>query len=102
MSQDVQKVARHMDLLGAEVLAIYPARLTTGKRLEKVAALCGAIQKVSSRQTRAVFCDFPCADIPPDLYKKMIRTEGKNTVCLLTICSSLPTSAILWAFPGRV
>ena len=78
MSQDVQKVARHMDLLGAEVLAIYPGRLTTGKRLEKVAALCGAIQKVSSRQTRAVFCDFPCADIPPDLYKKMIRTEGKK------------------------
>lgn len=67
-----------MDLLGAEVLAIYPAWLTTGKRLEKVAALCGAIQKVSSRQTRAVFCDFPCADIPPDLYKKMIRTEGKK------------------------
>ncbi len=91
-----------MDLLGAEVLAIYPARLTTGKRLEKVAALCGAIQKVSSRQTRAVFCDFPCADIPPALYKKMIRTEGKNTVCPLTICSSLPISAILWAFPGRV
>ncbi len=90
-----------MDLLGAEVLAIYPARLTTGKRLEKVAALCGAIQKVSSRQTRAVFYDFPCADIPR-LSTKMIRTEGKNTVCPLTICSSLPTSAILWAFPGRV
>lgn len=70
MSQDVQKVARHMDLLGAEVLAIYPARLTTGKRLEKVAALCGAIQKVSSRQTRAVFCDFPCADIPPGSLQK--------------------------------
>lgn len=39
-------------------------------RQELVAALCGAIQKVSSRQTRAVFCDFPCTDIPPALYKK--------------------------------
>ena len=39
-------------------------------RQELVAALCGAIQKVSSRQTRAAFCDFPCTDIPPALYKK--------------------------------
>lgn len=41
MSKDVQRVADNIDLTGAEILAVYPARLTTGKRFEKVASLLG-------------------------------------------------------------
>ena len=68
MGREVQEVARHMDLTRPDLLAVYPARLTTGKRPEKVAALA----------VKVIFCDFPSADISPRLYKSMIRTEGKN------------------------
>lgn len=78
LSPDVQQVARSIDLLHAEVLVVYPARLTTGKRFEKVAALAGVIQAKTERSTKVVFCDFPSADIPSQLYKKLIRTEGRQ------------------------
>lgn len=78
MGPAVQEVARHIDLIGAEVLAVYPARLTPGKRFEKVAALLGAIKAKTEKSTKVVFCDFSCADIPSDVYKAMIRTEGKK------------------------
>ena len=78
MSDAVQEVARHMDLIRPELLAVYPARLTTGKRLEKVAALAGAIRTAAEQEIKVIFCDFPSADIPPKVYKAMIRTEGKK------------------------
>lgn len=78
LGPEVQALARQVDLLGAEILIVYPARLTTGKRLEKVAALAGSIQATTERPTQVIFCDFPCADIPAKLYKEMIRTEGRQ------------------------
>lgn len=78
MSQDVQNVAKHMDLLSGEILIVYPGRLTTGKRFEKTAALAGAIKKKTEKSTKVIFCDFPSADIPSGIYKEMIRTEGKK------------------------
>ena len=78
MSPDVQRVAAQMDLMSADILTIYPARLTTGKRFEKVAALAGAIKSKSELTTKVVFCDFPSADIPSQTYKAMIRMEGKR------------------------
>ena len=78
MSEAVQTVARHMDLTRPDLLAVYPARLTTGKRLEKVAALAGAIRTATEQDIKVIFCDFPSADIPPKVYKAMIRTEGKK------------------------
>lgn len=78
LGPEVQALARQVDLLGAEMLIVYPARLTTGKRLEKVAALAGSIQATTERSTQVIFCDFPCADIPAKLYKEMIRTEGRQ------------------------
>lgn len=78
MSQEVQEVARHMDLTRPDLLAVYPARLTTGKRPEKVAALAGAIRAATEQEIKVIFCDFPSADISPRLYKSMIRTEGKK------------------------
>lgn len=78
MSPDVQRVAGAMDLMDADILTVYPARLTTGKRFEKVAALAGAIKTKSEQNTKVVFCDFPSADIPSQAYKTMIRMEGKR------------------------
>lgn len=78
MSEDVRRVGEHIDLLGAEILAVYPGRLTTGKRFEKVAALAGAIKSKGEKNTKVVFCDFPSADIPSDVYKSMIRMEGSK------------------------
>lgn len=78
MGPDVQHIAERFDLIRPEILAIYPARLTSGKRFEKVAALAGAIKTKAEKDTKVVFCDFPSADIPSAVYKKMIRTEGKR------------------------
>lgn len=78
MGPDVQRVAENIDLLRAEVLAVYPARLTPGKQFEKVAALTGAIKSQSEKSCKVIFCDFPSADIPSDVYKAMIRMEGKK------------------------
>ena len=76
LSGDVQQVANSIDLLNSDILVIYPGRLTTGKRFEKVAALAGAIQRKTEQRTRVVFCDFPSADIPSTIYKRTIKTEG--------------------------
>lgn len=78
MSADVQHIAESIDLMGAEILAVYPARLTTGKQFEKVAALTGAIKVTTEKTSKVVFCDFPSADIPSGVYKAMIRMEGKK------------------------
>ena len=76
MTPAVRHVAQNIDVMGADILIVYPARLTTGKRLEKVAALAGAIQSAGEKNTKVIFCDFPSADIPCQVYKAMIRTEG--------------------------
>lgn len=78
MSNDVQKIADNIDIINAEILIIYPARLTTGKKFEKVAALAGSIKSTTEKNTKVIFCDFPSADIPSDIYKKIIQTEGKK------------------------
>ena len=78
LSPDVGKVAEHIDLLGADILAVYPGRLSPGKRFEKAAALAGAIKSGEEKNVKLVFCDFPSADIPPRIYKAMIRMEGKK------------------------
>lgn len=78
MSQDVQKIAQNIDIINAEILAVYPARLTTGKRFEKVAALLGSIKDTTEKNTKVIFCDFPSADIPSNIYKNIIKTEGKK------------------------
>lgn len=78
LSRDVQQVAQSIDLLNADILTVYPGRLTPGKRFEKVAALAGAIQRKTEQRTRVIFCDFPSADIPGRVYKSTIKTEGRK------------------------
>ncbi len=78
MSQAVQQLADSVDLMTPEILVVYPARLTPGKRPDKVAALAGSIKSSAGKTIRVIFCDFPSADILSGLYKQMIRTEGKK------------------------
>lgn len=78
LSPEVRKIAQSTDLLGSEILVVYPARLTTGKRFEAVAALAGAIHSQTRKTIQVVFCDFPSADIPSTLYKKMILTQSRQ------------------------
>ena len=78
MSRAVRQVGERADLTGAQVLAVYPARLTTGKQFEKVAALTGAIQTKTGQRCQVVFCDFPSGDIPSGVYKARIRMEGRK------------------------
>lgn len=78
MSSDVQKVSQSIDLINAEILIIYPARLTTGKKFEKISAFAGTIKRETELSTKIVFCDFPSADINMGIYKQIIRMEGKK------------------------
>lgn len=76
LSQDVQKLVKDNDLLSADILVVYPGRLTPAKKFEKVAALCGSIKRASEKRVKVVFCDFPSMDIEPEAYKTLILVEG--------------------------
>ena len=78
MSDDIKRVSNSIDLLNSDILCVYPARLTTGKRLEKVVALAGSIQTETEKHVNVIFCDFPSADIPSSIYRHNIRMEGKR------------------------
>jgi hypothetical protein len=78
MSEDVQKVNKEINLLSPDILIVYPGRLTTGKKFEKVASLAGAIKSKTEQNTKVVFCDFPCLDIDSSVYKRIIRSHGKK------------------------
>lgn len=76
MSDEVKAVHKAIDLLSPDILIVYPGRLTTGKKFEKVAALAGVIKKKAELTIKVVFCDFPCMDIEPEKYKFAIRKIG--------------------------
>lgn len=76
MSRHVQSLQNTIDLLSPDILIVYPGRLTTGKRFEKVAALAGAISKKTELAVAVLFCDFPSMDIEPSKYKSIIRGNG--------------------------
>lgn len=76
MSDEVKDISRKVDLLSPDILIIYPARLTTGKRQEKVAALAGSIKKSTKKSVKVIFCDFPSMDIKSESYKNIIRQSG--------------------------
>ncbi|MDP4084385.1 MAG: glycosyltransferase [Bacillota bacterium] len=75
-SEEVQAVMKKFDFLSSDIFVVYPGRLTTGKKFEKVAALCGAIKKVSELEVKVLFCDFPSSDIEPEKYKTLIQFTG--------------------------
>jgi len=76
MSEDLKQLQGRTDLLKSDILIVYPGRFTPGKKFEKTAALAGAIRKKTELTVKAVFCDFPCMDIDPAKYKRIVRTAG--------------------------
>ena len=89
-SSDLQHLASCTDLLGPEILMVYPARLTMAKGFEKVAALAGSIHTECKKSVKVIFCDFPSADIPSPIYKKIIRSQGYK--CGLEVSDMVFTS----------
>lgn len=75
-SDEVKKLAKQFDFLSADIFVVYPGRLTTAKKFEKVAALSGAIKKVSFQNVKVLFCDFASADIEANKYKRIIKENG--------------------------
>lgn len=78
-STPLQQVHRQWNLLEPDILIVYPGRLTSGKRFEKVAALAGAIQQKTEQKTAVIFCDFPSMDTDGATYKEKIRNIGKQS-----------------------
>lgn len=76
MCEEVKDLNHKVDLLSSDILIVYPARFTTGKRFEKVAMLAGALKNVSNYEVKVIFCEFPSADIQVSEYKKIIREKG--------------------------
>jgi len=76
LCDDVNNIHKRVDLLSPDILIVYPGRLTTGKKFEKVASLAGAIKKNTENSVRVIFCDFPSMDIDSDIYKGAIKKLG--------------------------
>ncbi|MDA8442984.1 MAG: glycosyltransferase [Peptococcaceae bacterium] len=76
LSGEVKGLANETDLLSPEILMVYPARLTPGKKFDKVTTFAATIKNKTKSSVKAVFCDFPSTDINPELYKALIRRLG--------------------------
>lgn len=76
MSDEVRTISRKFDFLSSDIFVVYPSRLTTAKKFDKVAALCGAIKKVSEYNVKVLFCDFPSQDTEGSAYKSQVTLEG--------------------------
>lgn len=75
-SDEIKTLSKEIDLLSPDFLIVYPGRLTTGKKFEKVAMLAGAIKKNFEKNVKVIFCDFPSSDISSKAYKALIRVQG--------------------------
>lgn len=75
-SDEIKTLTKEIDLLSPDILIVFPGRLTTGKKFEKVAMLAGAIKKQSELSVKVIFCDFASMDINPNTYKALIRLQG--------------------------
>ncbi len=78
MCFEVKELCHKTELLNSDIIIVYPARFTTGKKFEKVAMLAGAIKSVSNYQVKIIYCEFASMDISVSEYKRIIITAGVN------------------------
>ena len=78
MKEVTKEIAQATNILSPDILIVYPGRLTTGKRFEKVAALAGVIKSKTEKTIKIIFCDFKSSDIQPEKYKQKIKKNGNN------------------------
>lgn len=76
LCEEVRTVSEKINVFESDFFVVYPGRLTTAKKFEKTAALCGAIKKVSEKNVKVLFCDFPSMDINAEQYKTLVQLEG--------------------------
>jgi glycosyltransferase involved in cell wall biosynthesis len=77
LTEEVNLLSKHIDLLTPDILVVYPGRLTRAKKFDKVAALCGAIKAKTNKFVKVIFCDtFPKLDTSPEVYKEFVRSIG--------------------------
>lgn len=76
LSDDVRKVVNYIDALSADILVVYPGRLSKAKKFDKVALLCGSIKKSSKLNVKVIFCDFPALDSEVEKYKIAVELIG--------------------------
>lgn len=76
LDESVKILSNQVDILSPDILTIYPARLTTGKKHEKIALLLGSIKKATNKNVKIIFADFSCTDTNPTIYKKQIIDIG--------------------------
>ncbi len=76
LDESVKTLSKQVDLYSSDILVIYPARLTQGKRFEKVVQLLGSIKVQTKKSVKVIFCDFKSADINHALYKQIIISHG--------------------------
>lgn len=77
MSEPVRELHSKIDLLSPELLIVYPARFTVGKKFEKIAMLSGAIKKVGKISVKVIFCEFEAMDTKVKEYKSLIIEAGR-------------------------
>jgi hypothetical protein len=78
LDKSVKRLTEEVDLFNPDILVVYPGRLTTGKKFEKVASLCGAIKRYSEKTVKVIYCDFPSSDISSKQYKHIIKASGSS------------------------
>lgn len=78
MSELVVNISQTHQLLAADILIVYPARLTIGKKLDKVAALAGTLKTLSNKSIKIIFCDSTSRDTDAPKYKTFVRFTGEE------------------------
>lgn len=76
MNDETIQICNHINLFETDILIVYPARLTTGKKFHILSEFAGFIKTYCHKTVNIVFCDFPSTDIQPELYKAIVKDYG--------------------------
>ncbi|MEG1558650.1 MAG: glycosyltransferase [Bacilli bacterium] len=76
-NEEVNIIKKHINMY-ADILIVYPARLTMSKRFHIITLLASYIKKYSKKTVSIIFCDFESSDIPSNTYKYIIKDIGKQ------------------------
>ncbi len=74
----VQNLQEKTNFLDNDILVVYPARLTSAKKFDIIAKLCGSLKTVNNKKVKIIYCDFESDDVDPNEYKKWVVDEGKR------------------------
>ena len=78
LDNDIKELNKKTNFIDADILIVYPGRLTPSKKFEHVSSLVDTIKEISNKTVKIIFCDFNCMDVNSNTYKKYIINEGIN------------------------